>query len=125
MLLQLVGVGNKFIMHDQQLIAIHHVTFYLNNVPTRPKKPAFLKKFISWYILTIFSTKHDSLKLSIEICKNVHQKIKILQILKCSLPIENTQNFGGWTSQNCNLLKSSLICYCYLSSKTWFFRIIY
>ena len=58
-------------MADQQFVAIHHVTFLVEQFPTSPKKLLFFKKVSSLYILTIFASKHGSSALFIEICKRI------------------------------------------------------
>ena len=55
--------------------------FLLNNYPTRANKLAIVKpKLVLWYILTTFSYKHGSFALSVDVFKNIHQKLKSVNV---------------------------------------------
>ena len=93
-------------MVDQQLIAIHYFSFFLKKILNETEKLSIQKKLSSvvhfhrvssqaWFFGIIF------LKFQKDLSKN-----EDLTILKCSLPVKSTQEFGGWTSQNCNFYKS-------------------
>ena len=51
--------------------------YYLNNYRTRASKLAIVKpKLVLWYILTTFAHKHGSFALSVDVFKNIDQKLK-------------------------------------------------
>ena len=51
-------------MADQQLIIITSFSMFSSKIFTRPEKLAIMKKLVLSYVLTIFSSKRDSLALS-------------------------------------------------------------
>ena len=55
--------------------------FYLNNHLTPPNKLAIdKKKFVLQYILTTSPHKRGSFALSVDVFKNIHQKMKSLNV---------------------------------------------
>ena len=64
-------------MADQNLVAIHDVSFLVEQLSYLTKQTRNCwTKFVFWYILTTFRQKHGSFALSVNVFKNIHQKLK-------------------------------------------------
>ena len=60
-------------MFDRKLLAMVH--------STSPNKLAIVKpKLVLWYILTTFPHKHGYFALSVDVFKNIHQKLKSVNV---------------------------------------------
>ena len=68
-------------MADQKLVAMHHVPFIVEQLFYLTSKTCNCStKLVLWYILTTFPHKHGSFALSVNVFKNIHQKLKSLNV---------------------------------------------
>ena len=64
-------------MADQKLVAINHVSFLVERLSYLTQQIRNCQtKSILWYILTTFFLKHSYFALSVDIFKNICQKLK-------------------------------------------------
>ena len=70
-------------MCDQKLVAIHHVSFLVEQLSYLTNKLAIVKpKLVLGYILSIILYTHGYFALSVDIFKYISQKLKSLNVYK-------------------------------------------
>ena len=64
-------------MAEKNLVATHDALFLVEHYPTRANKLAIVKKrFVVWYFSTSFPHKFRHFALSVDVFKQIHQKLK-------------------------------------------------